>query len=574
VDNRRLLIATFLSAALVIVYSIVWPILFPEPKKAPGAPIAREAPSAPGTASPKPAGGAPADGASSPEPSTSAAAPTAPAAAPAPPAQPLAATAEETVVLQAGNSRAVVSNRGAQIISFEVQAGKQPRVDLVRRRTEGPYPYGLLDAARAPHPLNKALFVAERGTDGRSAVFRYSGPEGTAEKSFQFDEQGFLAVTVKVPGQKGWGVALGPGIRYLTADELKSRYEQRGAVYKTADVQVVDPQKTFEAVTLPGESLRWIGLEDTYFLAAVIPQKGLDRAFLEPVLVQPEGTDGARFLPMPPKDDLTAEQKALSRELRLVLKAQGDELALRTYWGPKSYETLKSLPYGLEQTVSWGSLRPLVAPLLAAIHWLHAHVVDNYGWAIVIMTVLIKLALLPLTHHSMKSMKKMQELNPKMQSIRSRYATKLKDKQGRPNLEMQRKMNEEMMGLYKEHGVNPAGGCLPIVLQMPILFAFYRLLSTAFELRGAPWILWIHDLSAADPYWVLPVIMGVTQFLQVKLSPQTGDPMQRRMFMFMPLFMTFLFAGAPSGLVLYWLTNNVLTIMQQAFYNRLQQRTA
>ena len=562
-DNRRLLIATFLSAALVILYSLVWPLLFPEPKKALPTPSARELP-APGTA---PAAATPGPAAAAPEGNAAA-----PPAAPTPPAEPVSAAAEESVVLQAGNARAVLTNRGAQLVSFEVpdKPGRQAQLDLVRRRLEGPYPYGLTDPARAPHPLNKALFVVERGDDRRSAVFRYSGAEGTAEKSFRFDERGLLDVTIKVTGQKGWGVILGPGIRNLGKEELKSRFEQRSAAYRADEVKLIDPQR-FDAVEIPGASLRWIGLEDTWFLAAAIPEKGLDRAFVEPFLVQGVDGEGARFVPVPPKDAITGEQKDLPRELRVVLTAAGEELALRCYWGPKSYETLKALPYGLEETVNWGSLRLIVGPLLAGIHWLHDNVIGNYGWAIVLMTVLIKLALLPLTHHSMKSMKKMQELNPKMQAIRSRYATKLKDKQGRPNLEMQRKMNDEMMALYKEHGVNPAGGCLPLLLQMPILYAFYRLLSTAFELRGAPWILWITDLSAADPHYVLPIVMGATQFLQVKLSPQTGDPMQRRMFMLMPLVMTILFVGFPSGLVLYWLTNNVLTILQQAVYNRQKQ---
>lgn len=564
-DNRRLLLAAFLSMALVIVWTILFP---PKPPVKPPAPVQREAPAAPTPGTPSgvatPSGGAP--GAVSPGVPSS----------PASPAQPLAATREEKVVLLSGSSRATLSNLGAQLVSFEVpdKGGKQSRLDLVRRRVEGPYPYALTDAARAPHPLNRALFAVEKGADGRSATLRYSGPEGTAEKIFRFDDEGFFNVTVKVPGQRGWGVVQGPGLRFLTPEELKSRYELRAAVYKTDEVKTIDPQKSFEVVSLPGDSLRWIGIEDTYFLAATVPVKGLDRAIAEPLLAQAAEGGAVRFLPMPAKDDLTSEQKSMPRDLRVVLRAEGDELALRSYWGPKSYETLKALPYGLEETVSWGSLRILVRPLLAGIHWIHDHVVNNYGWAIVLMTVIIKLALLPLTHHSMKSMKKMQELNPKMQGIRERYRTKLKDKQGKPNLEMQRKMNDEMMALYKEHGVNPAGGCLPLLLQMPILFAFYRLLSTAFELRGAPWILWIRDLSAADPYYVLPIVMGVTQFLQVKLSPQTGDPMQRRMFMLMPLFMTFLFLGVPSGLVLYWLTNNVLTILQQWVYNRLQQRAA
>ena len=142
--------------------------------------------------------------------------------------------------------------------------------------------------------------------------------------------------------------------------------------------------------------------------------------------------------------------------------------------------------------------------------------VANYGWAIVFLTFLVRLVLFPLTHKSTVSMRKMQALNPQIQAIRQKYRAKLKDKKGRPNAEAQRKMNEEIMGLYKKEGVNPAGGCLPILLQMPVLFAFYSLLSAAVELRGAPWILWIQDLSAPDPYYVLPIVMGASQYVQQK----------------------------------------------------------
>jgi YidC/Oxa1 family membrane protein insertase len=206
------------------------------------------------------------------------------------------------------------------------------------------------------------------------------------------------------------------------------------------------------------------------------------------------------------------------------------------------------------------------------LQWIYHNVVSNYGWAIVLMTTLIKIVLLPLTHTSMVSAAKMQELNPKMQAVRNKYAGKLKDKQGRPNLEMQRKMNEEMMGLYKSEGVNPAGGCLPILLQLPVFIAFYNILPASVELRHAPWILWIHDLSAHDPYYVLPIVMGVTQFLQQMMMPPIGNPAQRKMMMMMPLVFTVLFVGFPSGLVLYWLTNNVLSIIQQAAYNRLKKK--
>ena len=563
-DNRRLLLAAFLCMALVVVWSIFFP---PKPKPQPDLPAAGEelpaaeapAPAAPGV----PATAAPAE---RPRPGLTAG----PAA---PPAQPIAAAREETVTLRQGATEAELSNRGAQLVSLEVGGARnQGSVDLVRHRREGPYPYGLTTGDRKSHPLNDALFAVQRSADGRSVTFRYNGPLGAAEKSFSFTPEGLLQASIRVPGHRGWGVLMGPGIRNEPPEELKGRIQQgqRGTVYKTDKVKLIAPN-TDEVKALSGPALRWIGLEDAYFLSVAIPKEGLDRAVVEPVLIDMTGGDGARFIPLP--EDLTSAQKDMARDFQVVLKPEGDSLSFLSFWGAKEYDRLAELPYGLEGTVRLGTFGFLARALLVGLRWIHNHIVANYGWAIVLMTVLIRLALLPLTHTSMKSMKKMQELNPKMQSIREKYRTKLKDKQGRPNVEMQQKMNQEVMALYKEHGVNPAGGCLPMLLQLPILFAFYSLLSTAIELRGAPWILWIKDLSVHDPYYVLPILMGATQFLQVKLAPQAGDPMQRRLFMMMPIVFTFLFLPSPSGLVLYWLTNNVLTILQQSVYNRSQGRT-
>lgn len=565
-DNRRLLVAFLLSLVVIL----VWYTIFPPPKPE----------------TPKPA--APQETAQSAEPSPAAPpgapSPTPPAGAPAPattPGQQILAAAEERVVLQEGRTRAVLTNRGAQLLSMEVPEkinnGQKSggTLDLVRARAGGPYPYALTTGRGiAPHPLDGALFRAEKSLDGRSVLFRYSGPLGVAEKRFRFNDKGLLDVEVRLPGRADWGVVLGPGIRNPTAEEMKSRFERRAGVYKVGEeVTLVDPLRTAEAAEVPGRSLRWVGLEDTYFLSAQVAGGGIDRALFLPVFVQ-TGPGGARFTPVPPKDEITKEQKELPRELLLVLRPAGDRMALTSYWGPKELDHLRSLPYGLDATVALGRFGFLARPLLAGLHWIHDHIVPNYGWAIILMTILIKLVLLPVTHRSTMSMRKMQELNPKVQSIRDRYRTKLRDKQGKPNLEMQRKMNEEVMGVYKEAGVNPAGGCFPLLLQMPILFAFYSLLSTAVDLRKAPWILWIRDLSVHDPYYVLPIVMGLTQFLQVRMGPQAGDPMQRRMFQLMPIFMTFLFLGFPSGLVLYWLTNNVLTILQLQVYNRLQKREA
>lgn len=560
-DNRRLFLAFLLS--MVVIFA--WYTLFP-PKPAQRPPVEpdarQEAPVAP---APSGETGAPAR-------------PEVPQPSPAaPPAQAIEAVQEERVVLQGEGLRAVLTNRGAQLTSLEVPARSAEgagTLELVRARQEGPYPYGLTIGDLQPHPLNRALFTVEKGAGGRSAVFVYSGAAGRAEKRFRINEQGLLEVEVRVHGPERWGLLIGPGVRNPTAEELKSQFARRSGVYLGGgEVQRVDAQGAEETVEIPGRGLSWVGLEDNYFLSAVIPRAGLDGAVLRPVLVEGAEGRGTRFLPLPPEDRMTEAQEDMSRELALTLEPESDRLSFLSYWGSKEFDRLAALPYGLEQTVNFGFFGFLARPLLAGLHWIYDNMVANYGWAIVLMTVLIRILLLPLTHHSTKSMKKMQELNPKIQGIRERYRTKLKDKQGRPNLEMQRKMNEEVMGLYKEHGVNPAGGCLPILLQMPILFAFYGLLSTAAELRGAPWALWIRDLSVHDPYYVLPIVMGATQFLQVRLAPQAGDPMQRRIFQLMPIFMTFLFLGFPSGLVLYWLTSNILTIAQQWVYNRLWPKT-
>ena len=481
-------------------------------------------------------------------------------------------------MLQQGRLRAVLTNRGAQLISMQVPEKSSPdsgTLEMVRKRSGWPYPYALTGArGLAPHPLDQALFRAERGGDGRSVLFRYSGPLGVGEKRFRFDDKGLLEVEIRLPGHSDWGVLLGPGVRNLTAEEMKARFERRRAIYKTAGkVEGIDAQGAVVPAELSGRSVSWIGLADTYYLAAQIPKLPLDRAQLVPVIVEP-AADGARVSPLPAEDQITKEQKALPREIAVVLRPEGDRVSLVSFWGAKEFERLKALPYGLEGAVELGYFGFLARPLLMGLHWIHDHVVPNYGWAIVLMTVLIKLVLLPVTHRSTMSMRKMQELNPKVQAIRDRYRTKLRDKQGKPNLESQRKMNEEVMAVYKEAGVNPAGGCFPLLLQMPILWAFYSLLSTAVDLRKAPWIFWIKDLSVQDPYLVLPIIMGITQFLQARLGPQAADPMQRRMFQLMPLFMTVIFVSFPSGLVLYWLTNNVLTILQLQVYNRMQKGQA
>ncbi len=564
-DTRRLFLAALLSLAVFA----IWSHFFPNKPVKPPVPPATAATATP-SSTPAP-GASGAGSATTPGGTGTTVGPGKPAL-PAWAGQPVQGAAEQRIVLESRDSRAVFTSRGAQLVSLQIKDPKHGGVELLRNRIEGPYAYGLVRSLdHKPHPLNQMLFQAQVEPGGRGAVFRYRGPAGVAEKRFHFDDQGFLESTINVQGDD-WSAVVGPGIRNPTAEEMNSRYGRRLAVYKVGgDVTQLAPQRELESKTV--RRAEWIGLEDNYFLTAVIPRAGLERAVLEPVMVE-SSSRGNRFLPVPAKDDITSEEKKLPREYRLVLEPEGEALSLTSYWGDMSYDKLAALPHHLERAVQLGKFAFLARPLLVALHWIHDNVVANYGWAIILLTVVIKLVLLPLTHTNMKSMRKMQALNPKVQAIRDRYKNKLRDKQGKPNMEAQKKMNDEVMAVYREAGVNPVGGCLPILLQMPILFAFFSLLTAAVELRNAPWLLWIADLSSKDPYYVLPIVMGATQWFQVRMAPQAGDPMQRRIFEMMPIVMTVMFIGVPSGLVLYWLTNNVLTILQQAVYKRLERRAA
>jgi YidC/Oxa1 family membrane protein insertase len=571
VDNRRLLVAVLVSMAIWL----AWTLLFPEKPKVPpppqGGPAATEPAAMPEGTEPATPGQPP--GAPS---------PAAPAAAPAPQIQPVpdvpvAAEREEQVVIEDAEARAVFTNRGAQLVSLTLK--RRPDADgkpleLVRRRTAGLYPYGLVDRSVAPLPLDGALFAVEERSPG-AVVFRYSGPSGTATKRFRFDEKGLLEARIDVPGRRDWGLVLGPGLRNPTPQQIDSPYLRRDAVFdfggeiKTFDLKKAEPR------TFSGANLGWGGLEDNYFLAVLIPEQPVARAVLQPVLVD-LGPDNVatRFVPVPRGGQVAPQYEGWVREFLVAFEPDAESISTKSYWGAKEYDRLAALPYGLDRTLNLGLFGFLARPLLVGLHWIHDHVVHNYGWAIILMTILIKLLTLPFTHKSYVSMRKMQELNPKMQAIRDRYKGKMRDKQGRPNLEAQRKMNEEIMGLYKAEGVNPAGGCLPLLVQLPILWAFYGMLRAAVDLQNAPWILWIRDLSSLDPYYVLPIVMTATQFIQQRMTPMAGDPMQRRLFQLMPIFMFFFFFKFPSGLVLYWLTNNVLTIIQQGVYNHLKSREA
>ncbi|MCZ6727373.1 MAG: membrane protein insertase YidC [Acidobacteria bacterium] len=551
-ETRRLLLAAVLSMAVLL----LWQRFFPAPAPV-TAPAAESAGAEPVSESP-----------SAVRPTTE------PAAAPAAVAvgesmatgPPTEATVSQEIVLENELARAVWSNRGAQLTSFELKghpANGGGDVDMVRRRQAGLYPFALVDGGGAGLLLNDALFAVERRRDGVS--FSYRGAAGSATKTFDLREDGMLEVTVQASGD--WRLLIGPGIRNPSEAEGKTRFARRAAVYlQASDVERIDAQGADEPTVINSTALSWIGLQDQYFLAAVLPREGLRDVLVEPMLFDLDESGAAAFRPRP--IELSGTEEDLGVELRLLLSPVDDRLAFDAYFGSKQVHRLSSLPGGLEQAVELGFFGFLARPLLVALRWIHDNIVGNYGWAIILLTMLLRIVLFPLNHKSIVSMQKMQNLNPKMQAIKAKYRSKLKDKKGRPNADASAKQNQEIMALYKQEGVNPAAGCLPMLLQMPVLFSFYSLLSAAVELRRSPWLGWIRDLSAPDPWYVLPIVMGVSMLVQQRMAPTQGDAMQRRMFMFMPIIFTVLFLGFPAGMVLYWLTNNVLAIAQQAGYKR------
>jgi YidC/Oxa1 family membrane protein insertase len=281
----------------------------------------------------------------------------------------------------------------------------------------------------------------------------------------------------------------------------------------------------------------WIAMIQHYFMAAWIPPRGSEETFYTNVL------DGSRYI--------------IGNYSQPVTLAPGTNytFADRIFVGPKLQDTLATIAPGLDLTVDYGWLTVIAQP----IHWLLDKiyaVVGNWGWAIVVLTILIKLAFYKLSETSYKSMAKMRQIAPRMQALKDRYGD---DKE---------RMNQALMEMYKTEKINPLGGCLPILVQIPVFIALYWVLLESVEMRQAPFVLWIDNLSAPDPYFVLPLIMGVSMFVQSKLNPAPPDPIQAKVMMSLPFVFTVFFAFFPAGLVLYWTVNNILSIGQQWYITK------
>ena len=248
------------------------------------------------------------------------------------------------------------------------------------------------------------------------------------------------------------------------------------------------------------------------------------------------------------------------RLLAYTLKPAAPGQAIKFYVGPKEFDDLQGLGPEYTRAIDYGMFAWLVVPLLGSLKWLYGFT-GNYGWSIILLTIIINLVMFPLRHKSSVAMRKVQALQPQMKAIQDRYSHLKMTDPGR------QKMQEEVSALYKEKGASPAAGCVPMLLTLPVLWAFYSLLSQSIELRGAPFAAWIHDLSTADPYFVLPGLMGLTMFWQQKVTPTSADPAQQRVMMIMPVMFTAMMAFSASGVVLYWFVSQVWAIGQQYLTN-------
>ena len=527
--EKRLLVAAGLSLLVLL----TWEWIGPKPPKR-VAPLA-ETPAAAAAATPA-AGGATPMAASA-------------TAAPVPAALPAAASAEAETLTTVSNGvfKATFSNRGAVLSSFVLTGHfdeqKQPLELLRRLPPELPRPLGLdfgADVATTKK-VAQALFVVERESD-RVVRWRYADSSIAVVKEIRVGEGYLFDVKVTVTGP-AYSVLVGPGLRNPTEAERGSRYVMAAtAVGATVEgMKTVSAEKASDKNVWAIPAKGFAGIEDNYFLEVLVPSVPSTAHLFSFSLPRPEGKP--------------------STEIATGVGAQG-AFEGSAYFGPKDVTILESYNLGLQRTVDFGWYGILARPLLWLLKKTQGYV-GNWGVAILVVTFLIRLLLFPLTAKSYVSMKKMQKLSPKMNAIRDKY------KKAKSDAAQRQKMNEELMKLYQSEGYNPMSGCLPIVLQLPILVAFYNVLSRSIELRHAPFYLWIKDLSAIDGTYVLVILMIISMYVQQAMTPSTMDPAQKKVFMFMPVLWGFFLKDMPSGLVLYWLFSNLLTIVQQLVMNRI-----
>ncbi|MFH1035167.1 MAG: membrane protein insertase YidC [Pseudomonadota bacterium] len=555
-DNKNLIIAVVLCVAILWGYTT---FIAPQPEKSP-AQVATQRQQAQNAAKQPAASTAPAY---SPQGSQGLPATAAPGAAAAP-----VVNQAPDVVVNTPLYRAVFSQRGGALRRVilkkytqqpQGQGGEYVLLDL---SGSDPYSLGLslpgLDPAldrRLYEPNVKELSLAP-GQEPKSLVFTTQSAGIKVVKTYTFKPQNYaFELKVSLTNLGGAALELTPELVLAEhADKAQGNtYAFTGLLAYVDHSLFEESHSDLEKKKIKSGSIDWMAMSIPYFLGAVAPL-GQEAATLKR---SARGFAEANLM--------TATLVEPSIQLA---PGQESSQSYLVYYGPRDLELMEPLGHNLERAVDFGYLDLLAKPMLAALNFLEGHV-GNYGIAIIIITILIKLVFWPLSQKSYKSMKKMQDLKPHIDKLREKYKD---DKM---------KLQQETMQLYKTYKVNPMGGCLPMVLQIPVFIAFYKVLGASIELRHAPFFLWINDLAAPDrlpigfeiPYVghgipVLTLLMGASMFIQQKMTPTTGDPTQAKMMLLMPVVFTFMFINFPSGLVLYWLFNNVLSIGQQYWTNK------
>jgi len=388
------------------------------------------------------------------------------------------------------------------------------------------------------------LYQVERTHNG--VVLSWSDGAGSAVyKTIELNHTYGLEVTVRSSGVlSNAAISAGTGLRNLGEQERNSRLAVWGDGIVLADGQTekFKKAKVKAPVSLRPGVLAYAGLEDAYFINLLRPRTRVDEVRI----------DRLEFM----EDGEPSEEPKLNQALRVLVIPSAGLFEGELFAAPKEFKLLQAVGGGVEKTLDFGIFGFISVFFLKALWWIYG-VVGNYGIAIILLTVGIRIVLFPLMHTSTVSMRKMAKVQPRVKEIQAKYKKKKSDPQARS------KMSQETMALYKEEGVNPMAGCLPVLVQLPILWALYQLFLHAIELRHEPFMFWIQDLSAKDPLYVTPILMTATMWLQQKLAPQAGDPQQQRIMRMLPLVFGIMFLQFPSGLVLYWLTNNVISILQQ-----------
>lgn len=458
---------------------------------------------------------------------------------------------EETATVETPLYKAVFSSKGGGVKSWVLKNYKQglgqaaSNVEMTTSELdEYPLEDRLIKGEAAYFKPSRTNIFLNPGQK-EELVFTWQSPDGVRiEKRYAISADTYsiqAETTVSNASSNPFEGKLSTGlVSSVKLLEKKGGSYHKGPVfYADGGILTKDMKQGEEIKT---GKMGWAGLEEMYFISAIIPRKAEDAKW---------------------SSVITGDLVKVEAVIPVNLPSNGNaNISYTVYIGPKEIGILKAQGVHLEDSIDYGWFplgrtlnTALAKPMHTTMNFLYLYI-PNYGLVIILLTVIIKILFYPLTKKSLNSMKEMQKIQPQLAALKERYKD---DKE---------KMNRELMDLYKRYSINPLGGCLPMVLQIPVFIALYNVLSTSIELRHAPFALWIHDLSAQDPYYVTPILMGGTMLIQQKMTPSAMDPAQAKMMLIMPVVFTFMFLNLPSGLVLYWLINNVLAIAQQYYIQK------